>query len=78
MVAAANIFSAAPTTTILRNVTAIAAGRGSTGIEAQNFGGTVGPDLIDAKNVIARGADADVAADVAVSPCPVSTCGRAR
>ncbi len=75
VVAMPNIVTVATATTILRNVTVIAGGGASTGIEAQNFGGAVGPDAIDAKNVIARGANADVAADVAVSPCPVSTCG---
>jgi hypothetical protein len=67
-------------TTILRNVTAIASGPASTGLDAQSSfttsGGTLhGSTLIDAENVVARGTANDVAADPALNPCPTgATC----
>jgi hypothetical protein len=61
-------------TTRLRNVTAIATGSGANGVEAAAWNGQGNGELIDARNVIARGAGADVAADPADSPCPGGGC----
>lgn len=57
----------------LRNVTALASGSGSYGLEAQALdtfaGSSGGPGVIDARNVIARGEGTDVVGDLAWSPC---------
>ena len=61
----------------LRNVTALASGIGSNGLEAVALVSPTGgsPGTIDARNVIARGAGKDVVGERAQSPCPSSfTC----
>jgi hypothetical protein len=61
--------------TLLRNVTAIASGRGSKALEANYFYSSRVPGqggIIDARNVIARGVAADVSGDLPPS-CPQGT-----
>lgn len=57
----------------LRNVSAVASGSNSIGLEAGAFTGTPGfgqSGAIDARNVIARGDAQDVKADPPLNPCP--------
>jgi hypothetical protein len=64
-----NVF---PLSVRLRNVTAIASGKGSTGLKAEaQENSSVTPGAIDARNVIARGA----AHDVFAQPGDISGCG---
>jgi hypothetical protein len=66
-----------PDNITLRNVTAIASGSGSHGLQASSIesGGSFGPGSINALDVIARGAGGDVVGQDAPSPCPGSfTC----
>lgn len=63
-----------PNAVTLRNVTAIASGNGSRGLEAVSFvgpSGTGAPATIDARNVIARGSEHDVFATLAPASCPM-------
>ncbi len=70
-------FGSAPVHATLRNVTAIATGPGSHGLEATAWEGpsSYRAGSIDARNVIVRGAAGDVVGNDAPNPCPMGeTC----